>query len=276
MKRAIIKVDNVIKIYKDIRIETVALRGLNAEFYPGEISLIIGPSGCGKTTLLNAIGGLTQITSGDILINEKSIKTFTETELDVLRLKQIGFIYQFFNLIPELTAEENILLPLEVSSIKNNEAKLRVTELLNLVGMENRKKHYPGELSGGEQQKIAIATALATSPQIILCDEPTGELDSTSKQNIMRIFKEIIKKYPDKCIIIVSHDPEMRYIADRIFQIRDGKISFMTENTAEDKMTFDQLLQEDSLKQVRNKELQYELQETIYYLQKKLENINKK
>ena len=271
----IIAVKDVIKIYKQGDIEVAALRGLNSSFYTGEISVIMGPSGCGKTTLLNAIGGLNKISSGEIQIWGKKINSFSEKQLDEYRLKQLGYIFQFFNLIPEFTARENIAFPLELNKTDKDEIKQRVDKLLDLVNLKERESHYPHELSGGEQQRIAIAAALANDPQILLCDEPTGELDTKSKQEVMKIFTEIIARNPDKCIIIVSHDPELRYIANRVFQIRDGIISHIIENTEVDKVHLEDLLENGSNSGKKNDELLYELQETIFYLQGKLNKVKK-
>ena len=220
-----IKIDDAIKIYKRGKIEVVALRGLNCEFNQGEITVIMGPSGCGKTTLLNMIGGLDRLNSGKILVDGQNICHFTDKELEKYRRNKIGFIFQFLNLIPELTAEENILLPLELSGNLTKERREFIKELLKIVGLEDRVTHRPDELSGGEQQRISVAAALANNPEIILCDEPTGELDSQSKNVVMGLLRSVIERFPEKAIIIVSHDPELKQIADRMYYIRDGVIS---------------------------------------------------
>lgn len=220
-----IKIDRLIKIYKRQKIEVVALRGLSCEFLPGNISVIMGPSGCGKTTLLNLMGGLDKPSSGKIIVNGENICEFTDKKIEEYRRKKIGFVFQFINLIPELTAYDNIKLPMIATGIPKAIIKDKIEDLLDLIGLENRKKHRPGELSGGEQQKIALATALANDPDILLCDEPTGELDTDSKLMIMDVFKDVIRKYPDKVIIVVSHDLDLRRIADRLYYIKDGIIS---------------------------------------------------
>ncbi len=218
-------INDAIKIYKRGKIEVVALRGLTCDFNQGEITVIMGPSGCGKTTLLNMIGGLDRLNSGNILIDGRNICHFSDTELEKYRRHKIGFVFQFLNLIPELTAEENILLPLELSGTLSNERREFIKELLDIIGLEERKTHRPDELSGGEQQRISIAAALANNPDIILCDEPTGELDSQSKNMVMGLLHSVIEKFPDKTIIIVSHDPDLKKIADKMYYIRDGAIS---------------------------------------------------
>ncbi|WP_371806069.1 ABC transporter ATP-binding protein [Candidatus Lokiarchaeum ossiferum] len=220
-----IVIDDSIKIYKRGSIEVVALRGLSCTFHKGEIAVIMGPSGCGKTTLLNMIGGLDRLNSGKIIVDGQDIAQFTDNEVEKYRRSKIGFVFQFMNLIPELNAVENITLPLELSGTLTKERKEFIQELLKIVGLEDRQNHRPDELSGGEQQRISIAAALANDPEIILCDEPTGELDSLSKKVVMDLLRSVIEKFPEKTMIIVSHDPELKAIADQMFYIRDGNIS---------------------------------------------------
>jgi putative ABC transport system ATP-binding protein len=220
-----IEIDDAIKIYKRGKIEVVALRGLSCKFKPGEITVIMGPSGCGKTTLLNMIGGLDRLNSGKIIVDGQDIAQITDIEVERYRRAKIGFVFQFMNLIPELNAEENISLPLELSGNLTQERKEFIQELLQIVGLDDRKTHRPDELSGGEQQRISIAAALANDPEIILCDEPTGELDSLSKKVVMDLLREVIEKFPNKTMIIVSHDPDLKAIADQMLYIRDGNIS---------------------------------------------------
>ena len=220
-----ITIDDAIKIYKRGKIEVVALRGLNCTFNKGEITVIMGPSGCGKTTLLNLIGGLDRLNSGNIIVDGQNICHLSDNELEKYRRNKVGFVFQFLNLIPELTAEENIILPLELSGTLTKERREFVEELLNIVGLEDRKVHRPDELSGGEQQRISVAAALANNPDIVLCDEPTGELDSQSKSVVLGLLRSIIERFPEKSIIIVSHDPDLKQIADKMYYIRDGAIS---------------------------------------------------
>ncbi len=220
-----IRIDDAIKIYKRGKIEVVALRGLSCAFNPGEITVIMGPSGCGKTTLLNMIGGLDRLNSGKVIVDGADIAQFSDSEVEKYRRKKIGFVFQFMNLIPELNAYENITLPLELSGTLTKERKAFIDELLQIVGLEDRKTHRPDELSGGEQQRISVAAALANDPEIILCDEPTGELDSQSKKVIMELLRSVIEKFPEKTMVIVSHDPDLKAIADHMLYIRDGNIS---------------------------------------------------
>jgi len=220
-----IVIDDAIKIYKRGKIEVVALRGLNCTFNSGEITVIMGPSGCGKTTLLNMIGGLDRINSGKMIVDGEDIAQFTDTELERYRRNKVGFVFQFMNLIPELTAEENITLPLELAGNLTKEKRAFVKDLLRIVGLEDRSTHRPDELSGGEQQRVSLASALSNDPEIILCDEPTGELDSASKKVIMDLLRSIMDRFPNKSMIIVSHDSGLKVIADSMFYIRDGAIS---------------------------------------------------
>lgn len=219
------KIDIVIKIYKRGHIEVAALRGLSCKFYPGEITVIVGPSGCGKTTLLNLIGGLDRPNSGKIFVNGENICSYTDKMLEKYRRNKVGYVFQFMNLIPELNAVENVGLPLLLMGTPSKERNERVEYLLKLVGLSERGKHKPDELSGGEQQRVAIAAALANNPEIILCDESTGELDSDSKIMIMEFLRNVMNEYPNKTMIVVTHDTELKRVADRLYYIRDGNIS---------------------------------------------------
>ncbi len=220
-----IEIDSVIKIYKRGHIEVAALRGLSCKFYPGEITVIVGPSGCGKTTLLNLIGGLDRPNSGKIFVNGENICSYTDKMLEKYRRNKVGYVFQFMNLIPELNAVENVGLPLLLMGTPSKERNERVEHLLKLVCLSERGKHKPDELSGGEQQRVAIAAALANNPEVILCDEPTGELDSDSKIMIMEFLRNVMNEYPNKTMIVVTHDTELKRVADRLYYIRDGNIS---------------------------------------------------
>jgi len=268
-----IEIKNLTKIYHRGEIKVNALNNLSANFNSGEISVIIGASGCGKTTLLNSIGRFVNINSGSIIINDKNIAEFDESQIDEYHNKEIGFVFQFFNLIPELTAHENVELPLEIAKYSVEEKKNRVDELFRVIGLENRKDHFPNELSGGEQQRIGIAMALANNPEIILCDEPTGELDSKSKKEIMKLLRSIIETSPEKSILIVSHDNDMRYIADKIYHIRDGIISYIEETGPENKHLYEKFINDDKPNSIYHAEIEREIKETIYFLQEKLKNL---
>ncbi|MHA1889062.1 MAG: ATP-binding cassette domain-containing protein [Promethearchaeota archaeon] len=265
----------ITKVYQRGKVKVTAINKLSAEFFPGEISLIIGPSGCGKTTLLKSIAGMIEISAGSIEVYGRLIQEMNEKELDIYRAKELGYVFQFFNLIPELTVRDNIELPLEIANFPKNQRQKRVEELLKIIELENRQNHYPDELSGGQQQKVAIAMALANNPRLILCDEPTGELDSSSKKKIMQLLHSIIQKFPEKTIIIVSHDNEMRYLADRIFHIRDGMISYIEVLKDYEKQKLHEfLLGNISISETQD-EIETEIKETIYFLSEKLKKIKK-
>lgn len=268
------KIDIVIKIYKRGHIEVAALRGLSCKFYPGEITVIVGPSGCGKTTLLNLIGGLDRPNSGKIFVNGENICSYTDKMLEKYRRNKVGYVFQFMNLIPELNAVENVGLPLLLMGTPSKERNERVEYLLKLVGLSERGKHKPDELSGGEQQRVAIAAALANNPEIILCDEPTGELDSDSKIMIMEFLRNVMNEYPNKTMIVVTHDTELKRVADRLYYIRDGNISHelkkeelqkqieRTDKIGEDKV----IISEKFIRELR--ELQFMIKNKIDRLEK--------
>ncbi|HDJ99839.1 MAG TPA: ABC transporter ATP-binding protein [Firmicutes bacterium] len=200
-----------------------ALRGVNLKIKRGEFAVIMGPSGSGKSTLLNLLGGLQKPTGGRVLINGVDLSTLNENQLAIFRRKNVGFVFQAYNLIPTLTAIENVELPMIFYNIPPNERKRRAEKLLHSLGLGDRLHHRPSELSGGEQQRVSIARALANNPEIILADEPTGNLDTKTGR---RIMEEIVKVNRDfgKTIVMVTHDPEVAHFGDRIIHIRDGKI----------------------------------------------------
>lgn len=219
-------VDDLVKIYKRGKIEVVALRGLSCEILPGKITVVMGPSGCGKTTFLNLLGGLDVPNAGKILFNRVDVTKLDPADLEAYRNRQAGFVFQFMNLIPTLTARENVTLPMLLrGALSRSEREQRASELLHLVEMEDRADHKPDALSGGEQQRVAIATALANNPNLILADEPTGELDSESRETVLRIFRDLIEEYPHKAVVLVTHDPAVQRIADVVLQIHDGEIT---------------------------------------------------
>ena len=219
----IINVSGVFRIYKTESVEVVALRGLDLSVSRGEIISIMGPSGCGKSTLLNIIGALDPPSAGKVQVLGQDLTTLDADARIVFRRRHIGFVFQFFNLVPTLTAIEYIELPLRLVNTPREAMKRRASELLDLVGMTERGHHRPDELSGGEQQRIAIAAALANDPGIILADEPTGELDSESGQRVLDLLKALNANF-GKTIIIVTHDPRASSIATRSFRIEDGRI----------------------------------------------------
>ncbi len=217
----ILKVENLTKIYgKDIA-KVTALDNVSFSVQKGEFVAIVGASGSGKSTLLHIIGGVDRPTSGKVFIDGKDIFQFDDDKLAIFRRRQVGLIYQFYNLIPILNVEENITLPLALDNRKIDKQKL--DETIKLLGLENRKKHLPNELSGGQQQRTSIGRALITRPTIILADEPTGNLDSKSSDEIVALLKKS-NKYFKQTIIMITHNMEIAKCADRIIKIEDGKI----------------------------------------------------
>ena len=217
----ILKVDNLTKIYGKDSTEVVALDHISFSVEKGEFIAIVGASGSGKSTLLHLIGGVDRPTSGKVFIDGKDIFNFNDDKLAIFRRRQVGLIYQFYNLIPILNVEENITLPL---SLDNREVdKEKLNDLLTLLGIQNRRNHLPNELSGGQQQRTSIGRALITNPTIILADEPTGNLDSKSSDEIVALLKKSNKEF-NQTIIMITHNMEIAKVADRIIKIEDGKI----------------------------------------------------
>ncbi len=218
-----LRLKDIEKTYKMGDLETHALKGINLEFRKSEFVSILGPSGCGKTTLLNIIGGLDKYSSGDLIINEKSTKEYKDKDWDAYRNHSIGFVFQSYNLIPHQTVLENVELALTLSGVSKEERKKRATEVLKKVGLEDKLKNKPNQLSGGQMQRVAIARALVNDPEIILADEPTGALDTVSSVQIMELLKEISK---DKLIIMVTHNPDLaKEYSTRIVSLLDGKVT---------------------------------------------------
>ena len=217
----ILRVDNLTKIYGKDTTKVVALDHVSFTVEKGEFVAIVGASGSGKSTLLHLIGGVDRPTSGKVYIDGKDIFKFNDYKLAIFRRRQVGLIYQFYNLIPILNVEENITLPL---ALDNREVdKERLASLLKLLGLENRKNHLPNELSGGQQQRTSIGRAIITNPTIILADEPTGNLDSKSSDEIVALLKKSNKEL-NQTIIMITHNMEIAKVADRIIKIEDGKI----------------------------------------------------
>lgn len=219
----VIQVEKLVKIYQLGKVSISALRGISFGVAKGEFVVVMGPSGSGKTTLLNLIGSIDKPTSGAVFIDGRDITTLGEGELTKLRRHKIGFIFQFYNLIPALTAFENIELPLLTAGVSRKDASRRAFELLEMVGLAERVGHFPDELSGGEQQRVAIARALANKPSVILADEPTGDLDTKTSVEVVQILHDTSKK-ENTTVIVVTHDPLIAEKADRILEMRDGNI----------------------------------------------------
>ena len=217
----ILKVENLTKKYGKNESEVIAVNNMSFSVESGEFIAIVGSSGSGKSTLLHLLGGVDRPTSGKVFVNGKDIYSLKDDELAIFRRREVGLIYQFYNLIPILNVEENITLPCDLD--KKDVPKEELDELLKVLGLENRRKHLPNELSGGQQQRVAIGRALINHPAIVLADEPTGNLDSKSSDEIVQLLKTSNKKY-NQTIIMITHNPEIAKVADRINRIEDGKI----------------------------------------------------
>jgi putative ABC transport system ATP-binding protein len=222
-KGTVIRVEKLVKIYQLGKVSIHALRGVSFDVAKGEFLVVMGPSGSGKTTLLNLIGAIDKPTSGRILIEGRDITILSEGELTKLRRHKIGFIFQFYNLIPALTALENVELPMLTAGMPRKDASQRAFQLLDMVGLAERVNHFPDELSGGEQQRVAIARALANKPSVILADEPTGDLDTKTGMEVVQMLHDTSKR-ENTTVIVVTHDPMITERADRILHLRDGNI----------------------------------------------------
>ncbi len=215
---------DLMKVYRTGKSEVIALRGLDMNVADGELVAVQGPSGCGKTTLLNLVGGIDRPTAGRIEVDGTNVPELSDADLVRYRRDRIGFVFQFFNLVPTLTAEENVQLPMRLAGKSGKDRDARTKDLLSLVGLGNRATHRPDELSGGEQQRIALATALANDPPLLLADEPTGELDTKTGHEILELFGRLNTEFK-KTILVVTHDTRVANIAHRVLQIEDGKIT---------------------------------------------------
>lgn len=217
----ILKVENLTKVYGKDSTKVVALDHVSFSVEKGEFVAIVGASGSGKSTLLHLIGGVDRPTSGKVYVNGQDIYKFDDDKLAIFRRRQVGLIYQFYNLIPILNVEENITLPLALDGRIPDKTKLN--DMIKLLGLEARKNHLPNELSGGQQQRTSIGRALITNPSIILADEPTGNLDSKASDEIVALLKKTNKELK-QTIIMITHNMEIAAVADRIIKIEDGKI----------------------------------------------------
>ena len=218
----LVHMDGVSKIFQTDEVETHALSGVDLEIRHGEFVSIARPSGCGKSTLLSIVGLLDSPTEGGYAIHGKSVATLSISERSRIRNREIGFVFQAFNLIGDLTVYENVELPLTYRSMALSERRRRVQEVLDRVGMAHRAKHYPAQLSGGQQQRIAVARALGGKPSILLADEPTGNLDSKNSEAVMDLLKELHREGATICM--VTHDSRYAGIADRTIHLVDGRI----------------------------------------------------
>ena len=226
----LIEVRNVTKVYHVGSVDVHALRGADLKIASGDICSIIGRSGSGKSTLLNVLAGLEQVSSGEIVISGKHLERMTQGELIVFRQRHIGFIFQSFNLMPYYTALENVALPLSFRGIPKAARTKRAEEMLDMVGLGTHKKHKPSELSGGQQQRVGIARALVTNPEIVFADEPTGNLDSNTSDEVMRFIIDILREQ-GKTLVMVTHDSHIAAFGDKVINLLDGRITDITINS---------------------------------------------
>lgn len=218
----ILRVENLTKVYGKGENEVRALDGVSFSVEKGEFAAIIGPSGSGKSTLLHILGAVDEPSSGKVFMDGKDVFKQNEEQLAIFRRRQVGLVYQFYNLIPVLDVVENITLPVQLDGRKVNRERLR--EMVALLGLHGREKHLPNQLSGGQQQRVSIGRALMNSPSVVLADEPTGNLDSKNSQEIMELLKKSNKKY-NQTLIMITHDENIALQADRIIAIEDGHIT---------------------------------------------------
>lgn len=223
-KEILIKAQDIHKTFTLGEVNVHALRGLSFEIFNGEMLVILGPSGSGKSTLLNIIGGIDTVTSGSVNYSGIELKSMNEKLLSEFRREHVGFIFQFYNLMPHLTALENIELAGELSK-----SPLDALELIKQVDLFDRKDNYPGKMSGGQQQRVAIARALCKNPDLLLCDEPTGALDISTGVQILKLLSDFNKRYK-KTVVIITHNENVANMADRVFYIKDGKLDKIVEN----------------------------------------------
>lgn len=227
MKREIIRLEDVFKIYSMGENNVYALSGINVSVREGEFVAIMGPSGSGKSTSMNLVGSLDTPSKGRILLDEHDISKLHESDLAQIRGRKIGFIFQSFNLIPTLTAKENLVLPMVFQGKSKEEQEEKVKELLELVELTDRANHYPNELSGGQRQRVAIARSLANNPEVILADEPTGNLDSKTGGKVLDFLQKLHKQ--GKTIVMVTHDQDLaQKYAEKVYWLRDGKVEKVT------------------------------------------------
>jgi len=223
MADAIVQVKNVTKTYKRDTIQIPVLQSLSLDVPEGEFLALMGPSGSGKTTLLNLIAGIDRPTGGEILVQNTNIAKLGESALATWRSQHIGFVFQFYNLLPVLTAFENVELPLLLTKLNKKQRKEHVETALNVVGLADRMKHYPKQLSGGQEQRVAIARAIVTDPTLIVADEPTGDLDKKSAEEILNLMQQLNEEYK-KTIVMVTHDPHAAERAHKVRHLEKGEL----------------------------------------------------
>jgi len=220
----IVEAQGLWKRYHGVGVAVEALRGIDVSISPGEIVAIMGPSGCGKTTLLHCLSGLDDFDEGEVWVNGTPLRRMTDDQKAELRARQIGFVFQAYNLLPVLDAAENVELPLLLAGERGREARGRAMRALEAVGLEHRARHRPNELSGGQQQRVAIARALVNDPAVVWADEPTGNLDSESARDILDLLERLNRQH-GKTFVLVTHDPRVAERAHRILRMSDGRIA---------------------------------------------------
>ena len=228
-RKPVIQVRNLHKVYSIGKNKVHALNGVSLEIYEGEFCAIVGTSGSGKSTMLNMLAGLEKPTKGEVMINGEHIEKMNENQLVKFRRDHVGFIFQSFNLLQTMTAQENVALPLVFRGADKKERLKKAGDLLDLVGLPGHKKHKPNEMSGGQQQRVGVARALVVDPEIIFADEPTGNLDSNTSRDIMNMMQKVVREQK-KTLVMVTHDNHLAGFADRIFHIIDGKIVKIEDN----------------------------------------------
>ena len=237
-ENTLIDVRNVKKVYHVGTVDVHALRGVDLQVASGDICSIIGRSGSGKSTMLNVLAGLEQVSGGEIVIAGKHLERMTQGELILFRQKRVGFIFQSFNLMPYYTALENVALPLSFSGVPLAQRTKRAKQMLDVVGLSTHMKHKPSELSGGQQQRVGIARALVTNPSIVFADEPTGNLDSNTSDEVMQVIINIMREQ-GKTLVMVTHDPHIAEYGDKVVHLLDGRITDITIN-AKDSTTLNE------------------------------------
>ena len=223
-KNEALEVRKVVKSYHLGKRTVQALRGVSLKVRQGERIAIMGPSGSGKSTLLHLLGGLDTPTQGEALLEGRPVTAMSDTELTLFRRRRLGFVFQFFNLLPTLTAQENVALPLLLDGASLNTVQAKVDGLLEMVGLSERKRHRPDELSGGEMQRVAIARAFVNDPAVVLADEPTGNLDTKTGKEVLALF-DGMARCTNKAIVLVTHDPKIASFAERVVRMEDGLIA---------------------------------------------------
>ncbi len=220
---AVLETRDLKKVYGDGDSRVDALRGVSLQIQPGQMVAIMGPSGSGKSTLLALLGAVDKPTSGQVILEQKDLATLSDDQRTLIRRRRLGFIFQAFNLLPTLTAVENVALPLELDGMANAEARRRAEESLALVELERRRDHLPGQMSGGEQQRVAVARALVIQPALVLADEPTGNLDSVNSVRVTQLLRRLVD-VQGQTVVMVTHDENVAKAADRVIRLRDGRI----------------------------------------------------